>query len=146
MTERKAVHADLKVLSKTFSVLTSEIEETFGSLTVCSCEPETVILKEGETGTSVYVALKGKFSVRKSQWIVMSKEVARLGPGDLFGEIGFILPTTRSASIVAVEKCEVARIVLGDFKKLLDRHSELRDRVEEMARRRLYSLSAAGQS
>jgi len=141
MTERKAVHADLKTLSKTFGVLTSELEETLGSLAVCAYEPEAPILKEGETGTNVYVALKGRLSVRHSRWIFLTKEVAQLKPGDLFGEIGFILPTTRSASVVALEQCEVARIVLDDFKKLLDRHSELRARIEEMARRRLYSLS-----
>ena len=141
MTERKAVHADLKILSKTFGVLTSELEETLSSLTVCAYEPEALVLKEGETGTNVYVALKGRLSVRHSHWVFLTKEVARLKPGDLFGEIGFILPTTRSASVAAAEPCEVARIVLADFRKLLDHHPELRARIEEMARRRLYSLS-----
>ena len=51
--------------------------------------------------------------------------------------------TTRSASIVATESAEVARIGLNDFKALLDAHPELRARIEEMARRRLYSLQAA---
>ncbi|MBU2572737.1 MAG: cyclic nucleotide-binding domain-containing protein [Elusimicrobia bacterium] len=146
MTERKAVHADLKTLSSTFSILTSELEKTLNSLTVCVYEPGAVILKEGETGTEVYVALKGRLSVRQSRWLVLSKEVAQLGPGDIFGEIGFLVPTNRSASVVAVEPCEAARIGLGDFKALLDVHSELRAGIEEMARRRLYSLSASTQS
>ncbi len=146
MTERKAEHADLKVLAKTFSLLASELEETLHSLNVCVFEPGAVVLKEGETGTSVYVALKGKFSVRKSRWIFSSKEVARLGPGDLFGEIGFLVPTTRSASIIAEGPCEAARIVLADFKELLARHCELQARIEEMARRRLYSLAASDQA
>ena len=143
MTERKAVHTDLKTLSSTFSVLTAELEKALHSLTICVYEPGAVVLKEGETGTEVYVALKGKLSVRQSRWLVLSKEVAQLGPGDLFGEIGFLVPTTRSASIVATEPCEVARIGLTDFKELLEHHSELRARIEEMARRRLYSLSAS---
>ena len=141
MAERKAAHADLKILSKTFGVLTSELEETLSSLTVCSYGPEAPVLKEAESGTNVYVALKGRLSVRHSRWLFLTKEVAQLKPGDLFGEIGFILPTTRSASVVALEPCEVARIVLDDLKKLLDRHSELRARIEEMARRRMYSLA-----
>ncbi|MEI7529483.1 MAG: cyclic nucleotide-binding domain-containing protein [Elusimicrobiota bacterium] len=143
MTERKAVHADLKVLAKTFGLLTSEVEETLRSLTVCAYEPEAVLMKEGETGTNVYVALKGKLSVRQARWLIMSKEVAQLGPGDLFGEIGFLVTARRSASIVAEGPCEVARIVVEDFKALLAKHSELQARIEEMARRRLYSLSAA---
>lgn len=143
MTERKAVHADLKILAKTFDVLTAELEKALPSLAVCVCAPEEMILKEGEKGTDVYVALKGALSVRQSRWLVLSKEVAKLGSGDLFGEIGFLVPTTRSASIVALEPAEVARIGLNDFKALLEAHAELRGRIEEMARRRLYSLSAA---
>ena len=146
MTERKAVHADLKTLAKTFSVLTSELEKTLHSLTVCVYEPGAVILKEGEIGTDVYVVLKGKLSVRQSRWIFLSKEVTQLGPGDIFGEIGFLVPTTRSASVVANGPCEAARIVLNDFKELLNSHPELRSGIEEMARRRLYSLSAFSRS
>ena len=146
MTERKTEHADLKTLSKTFSVLTSELEKTLSALTVCVYEPDAVILKEGEIGNDVYVALKGKLSVRQSRWFFISKEVAQLSPGDIFGEIGFLVPTTRSASVVANGPCEAARIGLNDFRKLLDSHPELRLRIEEMARRRLYSLSAASQS
>ena len=146
MTERNAVHADLKTLSKTFDVLTSELEKTLRSLKVCVYEPGDLILKEGVAGTDVYVALKGKLSVRQSRWLVLSREVARLGPGDLFGEIGFLVSSARSASVVAADRCEVARIVLPDFKELLNNHSEFRARIEEMARRRLYSLSAAGKA
>lgn len=147
MTERKAVHADLKILSKTFHLLVSEIEETLPSIKVSAYEPESVILKEGEPGTNVYVVIKGGLSVCQSRWIFLSKEVAHLGPGDLFGEISYLVPTAkRSASIVAKSACEVAHIASSDFKKLLDRHEELRTRIEEMARRRLYSLSEAGHS
>jgi len=143
MTERKVVPADLKLLSKTFGVLASELEKTLRSLTVCVYEPGDVILREGDSGTDVYVVLTGKVSVRQSRWVFLSKEVAQLGPGNLFGEIGFLVTTTRSASIVANGPCEVSRIVLNDFKELLNRHAELREKIEEMARRRLYSLSAA---
>lgn len=146
MTERKAVHADLKILSKTFDVLPSELETGLGSLVVCAYEPGAVILKEGGTGADVYVVIKGKLSVLQSRWVFLTKEVAQLAPGGLFGEIGFLVTARRSASVVAKEQCEVARIPIGDFKALLGRHPELQARIEEMARRRLYSLSASAQS
>jgi CRP-like cAMP-binding protein len=143
MTERKAVHADLQILFKSFGVLIAEIEKTLQSLKVCLYEPGEVVLTEGGRGTNVYVVLKGKLSVRQSRWLILSKEVAQLGPGDLVGEIGFLVPTTRSATIVANSQCEVACIVSKEFKELLNGHSELQSKIEEMARRRLYSLSAA---
>ena len=143
MEKRKTVPADLELLSRTLDVAAPELENTLRSLTVCIYKPGAVILKEGTIGTDVYVVLKGKVSVRQSRWFVLSKEVAQLGPGDLFGEIGFLMPTTRTASIVANGRCEVFCMVLNDFKELLNSHSDLRFRIEEMARQRLYSLSSA---
>lgn len=146
MTERKAVHADLKILAKTFDVLPSELETRLSTLTICVYEPGAVILEEGGGGTDVYVAIKGKLSVLQSRWIFMKKEVAQLAPGSLFGEIGFLVSTKRSATVVAKEQSEAARITIKDFKDLLAHHPELQARIEEMARRRLYSLSAASQA
>ena len=146
MEKRKAVHGDLEMLSRTLCVAAPELEKTLHSLTVCIYEPGDVILKEGTTGTEVYVVRHGKVSVRHSRWLVLSKEVAELKPGDLFGEIGFLMPATRSASVVANGRCEVCCIVLNEFKELLTRHSDLRFKIEEMARKRLYSLSATLQS
>ncbi|MBI4350398.1 MAG: cyclic nucleotide-binding domain-containing protein [Elusimicrobia bacterium] len=146
MTERKAVHTDLKILAKTFDVLPSELEAALGSLAVLAFEPGAVILEEGGTGTDVYVVIKGKMSVLQSRWVFLKKEVAQLVPGNLFGEIGFLVAARRSASVVAKEQCEVARITINDFKLLLTHHPELQARIEEMARRRLYSLSASSRS
>jgi len=146
MKERKAIHTDIKVLAKAFDLLASEAEAALPSVTVCEYEPGEVVLKEGDSGDAAYVALKGRFTVRKSQWLFLSKEVAKLEPGNIFGEIGFLMPTTRSASILADGPCEAARLTLGDFKGLLDKHPQLRARIEEMARRRLYSLSASTQA
>ncbi|HNW44879.1 MAG TPA: cyclic nucleotide-binding domain-containing protein [Elusimicrobiales bacterium] len=143
MTERKVVPADLDLLSKKFTIAATELKKTLSSLAICVYEPGAVILKEGEPGTDTYVLLKGRVSVRRSRWLLLSKEVAQLKPGDLFGEIGFLVPTTRSASIVASEQCEVFRLVPGEFKELLERHAGLKARIEEMARKRIYSLSAA---
>ncbi|MCX5784520.1 MAG: cyclic nucleotide-binding domain-containing protein [Elusimicrobia bacterium] len=146
MEKRKIVYGDLEMLSRTLCVAAPELEKTLRSLAVCIYEPGDVIVKEGTVGTDVYVVRHGKVSVRHSRWFVLSKEVAELRPGDLFGEIGFLMPTTRTASIVAKGHCEVCCMVLNEFKELLTRHSDLRFKVEEMARRRLYSLSSALQS
>lgn len=142
MSERKAAHTDLKILAQTFGVLASEVETTLTSLKVCEFKPFEIILKEGEAGSEVFVLLKGRLSVSKRRLIFFSKQAAQLKPGDLFGEIGFLVPTTRSATITAAEPAEVARITLEDFRKLLSAHPQLQARIEEMARRRLYSLSS----
>lgn len=142
---RKPGPADLAVLAKTLAIPAADIPQALPSLSVCACQDGTAIVKEGEAGGETFVILKGQVSVRESRWIFLHREVARLSPGEIFGEINFLVPTARSASVVALDGCEVARIAAGDLKAHLERNPELRSGLEELARRRLYALSSRPQ-
>jgi cyclic nucleotide-binding protein len=51
--------------------------------------------------------------------------VARLRPGDVIGEVGFITNLPRSASVIARSDAELLEIAREDFARLLVRHPEL---------------------
>lgn len=140
-TTRKPTQADLEALGRTFGSTAEDLRTTLSSLTVRACKDGETLVREGELGSDVYVVLKGTMAVRRSRFVFMSREVARLGPGDFFGEIGFLVPAARSASVSAVGPCEVFRMVADDMKALLERKPDLRAGMEETARRRLYALS-----
>src|SRR2546422_9252425 len=55
------------------------------------------------------------------------KEVilAILGPGEFFGEMGLIDDSPRSASVVAMESCELLSVTKRDFKKCLAEDFEM---------------------
>jgi len=55
------------------------------------------------------------------------KEVtlAILGPGEFFGEMGLIDDSPRSASVVAMESCELLSVTKRDFKKCLAENFEM---------------------
>ncbi len=65
----------------------------------------TEIIIEGEFGESFYLLVSGKVSVRRGD-----VEVDVLKPGATFGELGFIINTARTASIVARDGVTVLRI------------------------------------
>jgi CRP/FNR family cyclic AMP-dependent transcriptional regulator len=48
-----------------------------------------------------------------------------LGPGEFFGEMGLIDDAPRSASVVAIEACELLAINRRDFKKCLAENFEM---------------------
>jgi CRP/FNR family cyclic AMP-dependent transcriptional regulator len=48
-----------------------------------------------------------------------------LGPGEFFGEMGLIDDAPRSASVIAIEPCELLAITRRDFKKCLAENFEM---------------------
>ncbi len=69
-------------------------------------EPEAVILAQGEAGHAIFMLERGSARVerRHGEFYV---EIARLGPGEVFGEMSFLEGYSASASVVAAEPCEV---------------------------------------
>ncbi len=62
--------------------------------------PEAVIVREGDGHGAIYVVRKGEVRVEKGS-MGFPLELARLGPGEIFGEMSFIDGSPASANIVA---------------------------------------------
>ena len=58
---------------------------------------DSVIIREGEHGTTMYYILEGEVGVYKNE-----KFLAKLKRGDLFGEMALISPAPRTASVIAL--------------------------------------------
>ena len=81
----------------------------------------TVLIKEGTTDTCAYQVLKGRVKVyteRRDRKIVL----ARLGPGEFFGELNLVSDAVRSASVLAEEACVLRVITRPVFNRLLRRN------------------------
>ena len=61
---------------------------------------ETIIAEDSE-GAAMYVVVSGKAEARSG-----GATIRALGPGDVFGEVGFVAASRRTASVVAVENSE----------------------------------------
>ncbi len=62
--------------------------------------PESVIVREGDRHSAIYVVRHGEVRVEKGS-MGFPLELARLGPGEIFGEMSFIDGSPASANIVA---------------------------------------------
>ena len=81
---------------------------------------EEAIVREGSTGTALYVVLSGRARVERE-----GKAIAELSAGDFFGELALIEEHPRSATVVAAEETDCLLFPAWEFTALLAEHPEL---------------------
>ena len=84
-----------------------------------------VIIVEGDPTDSLYIVISGRMRVLMSDADGKEVILAILGPGEFFGEMGLIDDSPRSATVVAVEPCELIVINKRDFKRCLSENFEM---------------------
>jgi CRP/FNR family transcriptional regulator, cyclic AMP receptor protein len=68
-----------------------------------------VLMRQGDEGSFCYVVLKGQVGIDLERTRGDTVRVAERSAGELIGELS-LFQKTRSASVVALSKCECARI------------------------------------
>ncbi len=72
--------------------------------------PKSVIFREGEEGTEMYLIVQGTVEIRKSTGPAAAKTLSTLAKGDIFGEMAIIDRKPRSATAVAAEPTQLLAI------------------------------------
>ena len=81
---------------------------------------DEVIVKEGSTGTALYIILSGRARVERE-----SQALGELTPGDFFGELALIEEHPRSATVVAAADTDCLLFPAWEFTALLKEHPEV---------------------
>ena len=97
----------------------------------------SIIMAAGDPTDSLYIILSGRFKVMMSDADGKEVILSILGPGEFFGEMGLIDDAPRSASVVAIEPCELLVITRRDFKKSMTENAEMAMAVMKGLVRRL---------
>lgn len=84
-----------------------------------------IIMAAGDPTDSLYIILSGRFKVMMSDADGKEVILSILGPGEFFGEMGLIDDAPRSASVVAIEPCELLSLARRDFKKCMTENAEM---------------------
>jgi CRP-like cAMP-binding protein len=83
----------------------------------------STVFEAGSPSEAVYVVLSGR--VRIIDPANGGQEIARLGPGDSFGEISLLLLTHHTKNAVAEEDSELMVIPHDSFRELLESNTEM---------------------
>lgn len=86
---------------------------------------ETVILTEHETGSALFVIIKGKVKVSRESEDGREVILTILTDSDFFGEMAILDGLNRSANVTATEETELFIINRSDFLDLLYNHPEV---------------------
>jgi signal transduction histidine kinase len=81
-------------------------------------DPGTVIIEEGTDSVEMYVVVDGELVVTKHT-VDKDVELARLGPGEVVGEIALLDGAPRTATVEAVEKSTLIKVPMAAFEDLL---------------------------
>lgn len=109
-----------------FSVLPeNQLGLLTGAVTRKSFPRGTTIIAAGDVTDSLYVVISGRLKVMISDDEGREVILAILGPNEFFGEMGLIDDAPRSASVVALEACELLSLSKRDFRRCLAENFEM---------------------
>jgi CRP-like cAMP-binding protein len=96
-----------------------------------SLGPGEAVVHVGEAGLGFYVVLAGSVEVRKG-----SRALARLGPGQFFGEMALLDEMPRSADVVATQPSILGVLSRWEFDAFAETHRGVyKGMLKELARR-----------
>jgi small-conductance mechanosensitive channel len=95
------------------------------------------IIREGGAGSSMFVVHEGTVSV-----LVAENEIARLGEGDVFGEMALLTGENRAADVVALTDVVAIEITKDALQPVLHAHPELADAISAKVSERRGSLDS----
>ena len=98
-----------------------------------------IIIQEGERSSDVYYILEGSVYVAKKVHDTY-KVLTYLEKGDLFGEMGVIEETIRSATIITREESTLLKFTKEEFKEILKIHPRWIDKIIQDISERIVTM------
>ncbi len=106
-----------------FDGLSDEQAEVLkGRSRIRSFAPNTIVVNEGDDGSSLFVVQSGSLKVFLTDNVGREVTLSLLDPGDYFGELALLDDAPRSASVIALSRSEVLQIPRVAFLALIEAH------------------------
>src|SRR5690242_9735908 len=96
-----------------------------------------VVCRQDDPAETLYIVVRGRFGVFVRDDAGDERRISSLGPGDYFGEIGLLIPGTRSATVRVETDGELLRLDREAFLRLLDEDPHAGRAVASALARRL---------
>jgi CRP/FNR family cyclic AMP-dependent transcriptional regulator len=115
-----------------FSTLSDDdVKKIAKAGTYVTVPADWALMGEGTSADKAYLLISGEVSVRKD-----GKEVAKLGPGDIFGEMGIVNHKLRSATVISLTRLECLHFTREKLTELEEQLPEFKAALEASAHER----------
>ena len=147
-SERKSERKARELLGRVdlFDGLDAEVVETLSAASTRHLyDAGEVLVREGAPGDSLFVLERGAVRVLKSDEDGRGEpvEIARLAPGDFFGEASLLTGQPRGATVVAAEPCSVLELSKSALAPTLAGSPDLAETLGQALARRQAEATAA---
>jgi CRP-like cAMP-binding protein len=132
---------DLKVFENIARSI--EHQNICSSITLVTCKPNDIVIRQGEQGDCLYYILHGLVSIQlsiqidtgiqdKNQIVIVEKNIGELRDGEIFGELALLYNIPRTASVIALTDTSLIKIDKMPFTKYLKNvfEGQLQDQIE----------------
>jgi CRP-like cAMP-binding protein len=99
-------------------------------------EPGTVIIREGDAGQGLFVILLGEVEILNKDAAGREKTVAKLGAGEVFGEMSLLGDRPTSATVRTLSRTTIMFLGREYFRRLVEALPPLRQYFEELSKHR----------
>jgi CRP/FNR family cyclic AMP-dependent transcriptional regulator len=106
-----------------------------------SYKARDVVLRKGDPALQIYVIARGRLKAITAGGEGRQAALSIMGPGEVFGEVAVLDGEPRSATITALEKCELFIIQRNDLFLFLERNPKASIKLMAVLARRLRRLS-----
>jgi cAMP-dependent protein kinase regulator len=142
--QQPASTTPVEIETELFKGLTrDEFKQVVSKLKLRHFDQNSIIVKEGDPGDSMFVVVRGE--VRVVTHTDDNKEVflANLGEGEFFGEIALLTGKPRTATIITNSNSELLELTKADYEKIVAKFPNVTKVVEEFHLQRTYKTVEA---
>jgi peroxiredoxin (alkyl hydroperoxide reductase subunit C) len=104
-----------------------------------SIAPGETILAEGDPADRFFVITKGEVAISRRGSEGKEIQLARLGTGQFFGEVGILAETRRTATVRAIDDVELLALSWQEFQDTLERSDRADRNFSEIVKERVAS-------
>lgn len=108
---------------------------------VRDCPKGTILFKEGDPGTTMFVLKEGRIAITKAVK-GGDKTLAILGAGEFFGEMAILNARPRAATAEVIDDAKLLEIDSKTFEQMIVNNSEIAIRLIQRLAKRLESANA----
>jgi tetratricopeptide (TPR) repeat protein len=139
--QKKAMEIEAKLGFFSHPLFAPLSEEEFGELIKKTrfqrFPKESIVIREGESGRSLFMICSGKVDVYvKDSAKGIAEQMARLGHNNFFGEGGFLTGSPRSATIMTVEDTVLLELAKDDLDEVVRRHPRVGEVIQRYHHKR----------
>jgi tetratricopeptide (TPR) repeat protein len=116
----------------------SELAALVGGLRLLVKQPGSIVFTEGEPGDSLFVLANGRARVYRRDASGHNDQVEVIQEGEIFGVPSVLAGAPRTATVTAIEECELLELEKNVFENITETFPRIRELVEELQESRTF--------